>query len=136
MVLRSKHICGFNTFFRPHQREFAIERGMVTLWLDLCLCRSVRDHHQTSIKSINIIKTIPCNFVQNFCSISFSQNVEKVLSNITRIGESAMICPSRTRTHTRTPHTHTHHTHTHTHTIGSIPPIRFAPSRSTVRETW
>ena len=38
MVLRSKHVCGFNTFFRPHQREFALERGVVhpslTLWLD------------------------------------------------------------------------------------------------------
>ena len=33
-VLRSKHFCGFTTFFRPHQREFASERGVLTLWLD------------------------------------------------------------------------------------------------------
>ena len=29
MVLRSKHIWGFNTFFRPHQRKLALERGVV-----------------------------------------------------------------------------------------------------------
>ena len=26
MVLRSKHICGFNIFFRPHQREYAFRK--------------------------------------------------------------------------------------------------------------
>ena len=29
MVLRSKHSFGYNTFFIPHQRKFAIERGVV-----------------------------------------------------------------------------------------------------------
>ena len=27
VVLRSMHTCGFNTFFRPHRREVALERG-------------------------------------------------------------------------------------------------------------
>ena len=29
VVLRSKHSCGFYTLFRPHQRAFALERGVV-----------------------------------------------------------------------------------------------------------
>ena len=37
-ILRSKYICDFNTFFIPHQREFALEIGVdhpsLTLWLD------------------------------------------------------------------------------------------------------
>ena len=32
MVLRSKHSCGFDTFFRPHQIEFAKERGGAPLF--------------------------------------------------------------------------------------------------------
>ena len=27
VLLRSMHTCGFNTFFRPHRREVALERG-------------------------------------------------------------------------------------------------------------
>ena len=32
LFLRSKHSCGFDTFFRPHQMEFAKERGFSTLF--------------------------------------------------------------------------------------------------------
>ena len=41
MVLGSKRICSFNTSFRPFQRKFAIEGGVVhpslTLWLERVL---------------------------------------------------------------------------------------------------
>ena len=33
LSLRSKHVCGVNTFFTPHQREFALERGLVNPFL-------------------------------------------------------------------------------------------------------
>ena len=42
VVLRSVHTCGFNTFFRPHRSEVALERGggppSSTLWLHPCIC--------------------------------------------------------------------------------------------------
>ena len=41
VVLTSKHVCGVNTFFRPHQREVALESWKggdpsLTVWLDPC----------------------------------------------------------------------------------------------------
>ena len=69
MVLKSKHMCGFNTFLRPHQREFGIESEVVhpslTFWLDPCIDErlanwhphiSIEHNRREDWKELNMIK--------------------------------------------------------------------------------
>ena len=86
MVLRSKHSCGFDTFFRSHQIEFAKERGFLQpslmLWLDPCHGNRIYQMKEKVMLHHNI--WLLCTFLQpQSFTIFFNQYCSNLLKNPT-----------------------------------------------------